>query len=272
MLVENIVRTSAAKAELVGVRFDDANRRQSADRRALVFFHGLGLDCWAPLYRGLARGLAKYVTVYLPALRASSFINYNTGFRRPMGWAYQRHAHSVSDSATWLRWITGQGHDQIVVGGHSWGALIALAADRSVGKSQSALLLSPLVSTWDILRTNFAANPQDAESLLARLQARGEQELIPTNAGAPLPYLSAGTIRDLVEHPIDLAQLLEGRTERVLTIMGELEHPVLRSRLEDLVSTLPSGRLVRLAKQGHFYASGLDTLVAAVADWLKDGQ
>lgn len=235
----------------------------------MVFFHGLGLDFLASLYLDLARSLAAGADVFLVGLRASGFVHHNRGFRKPGGWAYQRQADSIADARAWLEWVASRRYRTVILGGHSWGALLALAADPDRVGARPALLLSPLPSTWDIVQANYNLGPEDAGTLLERLRGTPDADLVPTQPGSPVPFLSAGTLRDLITVPLDLSPLLRARVGRTLLTTGQLEHERLRARIETIVSDNQGVTLIQVPKEGHFYTTGVHKLAPHIRAWLE---
>lgn len=81
--------------ELVGYRLQRSDSQ--ASRIAGVLLHGAGLEATAPLYRQLGQELCETMDMYLVGLRASGFINYNQGFRKPLGWAHHDCPQALQD-------------------------------------------------------------------------------------------------------------------------------------------------------------------------------
>lgn len=230
---------------------------------ALVFAHGAGLDPLAPLYRKIASGLAPHVDVYLVGLRASGFINYDSGFRRPRGWAYHVANEAAEDYNAWVAAISERGYDRILAGGHSWGALLALGSEEVKKRATGLVLISPLPSLRDMIDVNFGG-----ERLLRAqfdIDHLAADHLIPTREGSPLSFISAGTIRSVLSAEWTLRDFLERRKTPGLVLVGSKEHAQLKEAALSLEE--PERQVRQIEGEGHFYTSGDKQLVTAIVSW-----
>lgn len=229
---------------------------------ALVFVHGAGLDPLAPLYLEIASGLTPIFDTYLVGLRASGFLTYNSGFRKPRGWAHHLTTEALADLEAWLARVADEGHDSVVLGGHSWGALLSLQARVSEACLRGFVLISPLPSIRDLIRLNFG-DEHRLKSL--DLEHLAPDASVPTVEGAPLPFLTAKTIRSLLAADWTTSEPLRRATQPALVAFGAAEHSALRDAALSLAA--PGRDIVEIPGQGHFYTTGVDHLVAQIARW-----
>ncbi len=230
---------------------------------ALVFVHGAGLDPLAPLYIELASGLAPVIDTYLVSLRASGFVTYNAGFRRPLGWAHHVTAEAVSDITAWVSRIADEGYEDILVGGHSWGGLLSLQVDSVQPQLAGVVLLSPLARLQDIIEVNYGG--EDRLRAQVDLERLPPDQIVPAMVGAPLGFLTAKTIRTLIDTGWSVRESLKRKALPALILSGAKEHAQLRDAVAALAG--PDREVREIAGEGHFYTSGAGKLAAAVLDW-----
>jgi len=252
------------KLQMCGLRFTKAVK----NRRVFVFLHGAGLDFRSPFYSSLAMFLSEVSDVVLVGLRASGFLNYNVGFRKPLGWAFHRTEETIEDYQAWLEWLPALGYETFILGGHSWGALLALIGAPESLRSTPAVLVSPLPSTYDIIQVNFGSDAERSPSFSKDLISMADQSIITTINNAPFSFLSAATIKDLMSSQWTLPSILDCWQGPFLTTIGELEHASLLKALTESTASRSGCTFVRIRKQGHFYTTGANTVATEIKNWL----
>lgn len=262
-----LVTLSATKPELVGLKLTSTFKMNS--EIAFLFIHGAGLDFKAPLYLALASKLVEGLDVYLAGMRSSGFLSYNKGFRKPLGWAYHRVTEACSDCQIWIDWISSLGYKKIILGGHSWGALLALASAKNDMRAYPVILISPLPSMRNIIEVNYGGESGEITHIINDIATSEDQNLVPTCASAPFCFLSAGTIRDLASSSWGLASFLELWKGPILTIVGDMEHAKLLDEVVAAVKDLPHlSTFIKIPKEGHFYSTGAEKLAKAIKEWI----
>lgn len=230
-------------------------------------FHGAGLTNLAPLAIDIADGLVPVADVYLPSIRASGFVDFDEGFRKPSGWAFHRYSEALADSILWLEHLGREQHSPRVLLGHSWGALLALAAAKEIGSGMwPAVLLSPLPSCTDLLMANFDVG-ESVEHFLDELPP-DRNALCYGRPNAPYPFLSAGTIRDLASCRWSLRDLATIHRGPLLVCWGDKEHDALKQGIQSAVEGIRNVTLQPIKHQGHFYSAARQPLIETIRIWL----
>ena len=183
---------------------------------------------------------------------------------RPHG---HRHADAIPEIGAWLDWLASQGHEQVVLLGHSRGgnqvAWTMVEADRPA--AVGAVLLAPM--TWDAAKAEAAYDAGSATplaALLARAQAGEQLEAVrflhcdgaTVSAGSFLSYYAD-------DARFDTPGLLPKIAKPVLVIAGSEDAVVadLAGRLEEI----DQANVATLTVEGadHFF---LDLYAEEVAD------
>ncbi len=117
-----------------GVPLGGAYLAPSVDRRltavsAVCFFHGDGGHFYRKLYLELGARLASHGIAFLAANRRGHDIVSNGAPDGPLaGYAHESVDDSRLDYAAWLDLLKERGHSNVVIGGHSGGAVRAVYA------------------------------------------------------------------------------------------------------------------------------------------------
>jgi len=262
-MIKKLVTPANTSKKLKGVKIHDLN---SPKRQALLFFHGAGLNIDAPLHLILGKELYQQYDIYLAGGSWSGFIAYDNGFRKPLGWAYHGIEETTNSFKTWINWVESN-YTEVIVSGHSWGALLALHALVQMESRRNIALISPIPSMKNLLTTNFSEKLKSKEQWIASLQEVADNFLLTTDAPAPLPALSKKTVVQLLDSEINLSKLTEQYKGNMLVTIGSKEHPLLIQSIQKIVTNSPNVTLQQIQKAGHFYTKKEKKIAEAILAW-----
>lgn len=245
----------------------------------LVFVHGIG--AYAGPYRPFAAALAETgVRTYLPHLRGH-------GDSPPKRGRFGTAAATLDDVAALVKWAAERHPGrEVVLGGESMGALIALAAvaTRPDCRPGRLLLLSPALRL-DIPRVCKAAfGPGVLLRALRGIPAHSSDRA----SGQRHPRFRTMCLEDQkmlqtvgVSYLLTIASIMSGWrwryppsvTQPVLVVQGAAD-PLMQPRgAQELAQTLPTGRLLLVPDAWHnllWDELTAETTVAEIAGWLLD--
>lgn len=269
--------------------------------RAILLVHGLAGNFYgSPFLLQLARRfLDRKCAVLLGNTRGHDYLNatVRVGRTRTLGAAVEIVSEGTDDIAGWVQYLLGQGHSQVVLVGHSLGAIKSLfsQAHRSSPEVQGIVALSPTRLNFDQFmasrrRPKFEETIARAEEAVAA--GRGEELLavefpFPTwiSATAYLNKYGAG-------NPYDWTQFLDQVQQPALITFGQLElddNPALeglRPELERLVTAglaewLPESfsdthrlatgtrQIAIIPRADHFYVAAYDRVADLAITWIE---
>ena len=129
MLADLVEVTTQDDILLGGAYFSPSVERRSSPVEAVCFFHGDGGHFYRKLYLELGARLAANGIAFLAANRRGHDIVSNGALAGPLaGYAHESVDDARLDYAAWLDLLKERGHSNIVIGGHSGGAVRAVYA------------------------------------------------------------------------------------------------------------------------------------------------
>jgi hypothetical protein len=252
--------------KLYGLEFMANPNVQS--RNAFIFMHGAGLDFTSSLYIDIANQLVNTIDVFLPGLLSSSFLNYNEGFRKPLGWSYHKCQDAIADYRIWIDYLIKRGYDNIILGGHSWGALLTLASTYKDLNTFPIILISPLPAMQSILTVNYG-NIDENVPEINRYDFDDLTIIFTKQENTPFKFLSLGTIRSLFSFSLKLEDFMSLWNGSVLTIVGQKENAILLKEIKEACKKLKcENKLIEIPKEGHFYSRGRAQLSLEIKDFI----
>ena len=129
MLTDLVEVTTQDGVLLGGAYFAPSVGRRPSSVEAVCFFHGDGGHFYRKLYLELGARLASNGIAFLAANRRGHDIVSNGAPDGPLaGYAHESVEDSRLDYLAWLEFLNGRGHANIVIGGHSGGAVRSVYA------------------------------------------------------------------------------------------------------------------------------------------------
>ena len=129
MLADFVEVTTEDGVLLGGAYFAPGVERRLSTVEAVCFFHGDGGHFYRKLYLELGVRLASHGIAFLAANRRGHDIVSNGAPDGPLaGYAHESVDDSRLDYAAWLDFLIERGHANVVIGGHSGGAVRAVYA------------------------------------------------------------------------------------------------------------------------------------------------
>jgi alpha-beta hydrolase superfamily lysophospholipase len=281
------------KIELVGVEVEDGLRLDGAlageggaEAPACLMMHGVGGNFYAPFFTDFAEQLATrgWVTVRANN-RGHDLVSRGAAAPapgtapRPIGAAYERMADATHDWRVWIDFLAARGHREIVVWGHSLGAVktaayLATARDARV---LAAVLASPPQFSYDTFMASSAAGTfrehlDRAQRMLD--EGRADELMVAT---FPTPFLcSPATYLEKYGAPsrYDVVRHLERVDCPTLVLLGSLEpagSPTfqrLPAALTELAATRPGLQYAEVPGGDHQYTGLHELVLHRVLDWL----
>lgn len=243
-------------------------------RTAILATHGVADAFYSPPLLALGQYLhAAGYPVALLENRGHALVTMRG--RQVSGASYERFEDCWLDLHAAATWLRNQGHEQVVLLGHSLGAL----------KVTYTYVYHPLPGTVGLALCSpprlpppeLAGNPEFEErlALAERLVAEGRaHELLPRSPDSPSPILrgmfSAGTFVDKYT-PTTRSALLRYADQlsvAVCLIAGHEEPPVAEF-IRRLGGIIPDARVVELPGADHFYTGQVDVAGAVLTEWLS---
>ena len=276
-------------AELVQVATRDGLRLHGAlhqppahadgPREAMLLLHGAGGSFYSSgLFTGLISRLVKDgITVLAVNTRGHDAVS-TAGSRKYFGAAFEVVDDCRHDIAAWVEFLTGRGYEQIVLAGHSLGAIKAiycLAYEPSASVRRVIAISPPRLSYLQ-----FASSPEAAtflsEFAAAEAHAREGRGDAIMAVQFPLPYLvSAAGYLDKYgpEERYNLLKFVDRVGCPMLFTFGAIElrrGSAFAGLPEELNACSRSDLNVAIvAGADHFYSFGLGELAGQMVAWLR---
>lgn len=132
MLVDLVEVRTSDEITLGGAYFASTEHSAASPAPALLFFHGDGGHFHRRLYLEMGQRMAERGIAFLTANRRGHDFVSNGASGGPLaGYAHESVSESPRDYAAWLDLLRERGHQRIVIGGHSGGAVRAVFSQSS---------------------------------------------------------------------------------------------------------------------------------------------
>ncbi|MEE9257175.1 MAG: alpha/beta fold hydrolase [bacterium] len=280
------------KVELVDVRTEDdmvlngAYLEPSQEKNevpgvdAFLLMHGNGGSFYQPFYTEFAENFARMGCASVRANnRGHDVINKVVDTFKFRGVAYEMPDECLLDYKAWIDWLVERGHKNIVLWGHSRGAVktVYYQAHEGDGRLRGCIVGSP---PW-LSYSRFVKSAQ-ADKFLEnyRLAQKLVKEGNPNGTfWTHLPtYYVAGAECYLAKYgpdeKLNIFKYIERIKSPVLALTGteEVAHRFafdeLDKEFDKFAERMPNLRHVSIPGADHFYANEKDFVLKAVLDWL----
>lgn len=268
-----------------GLRLHGALHQPPADaagpREALLLLHGAGGNFYSSgLFTGLISRLVKDgITVLAVNTRGHDAVS-TAGSRKYFGAAFEVVDDCRHDIAAWTEFLVGKGYEQVVLAGHSLGAVKAIycLAHEPPAPVRRLIALSPPRLSY----SRFADGPE-ADTFLREFavaeahvrEGRGETIMA---VQFPLPYLvSAAGYLDKYgpEERYNVLKFVDRVGCPMLFTFGTIElrrGSAFEGLPEELTAISPGAATLKvavIAGADHFYSFGLGELAGQMVAWLR---
>ena len=235
-------------------------------------------DSIVVLVHGACMNFTSGTSLFIPYLSDSAydFISVNTrahdlgyisnSYKSKEGWAWQTLQHNLSDLNSVIQHLDLCGYQKIVLCGHSWGCLICLEyICKNTQNISGIILISPTISYKLLLEVNYRNSLYETINQAENLVKNDKSdEIILTDRGSPLPFMSAKTILEFYNSSFNIYDCLDKININTDIIVGGLEHKKLIefSKNASLVNNRIKGHIIN--KANHFYLNHESELVKVI--------
>lgn len=282
MKVEIVKVRTPDDRELHGAFLEPAREKNEVPNADIfIMMHGNGGNFYQDFYIEFSENLAKMGCASVRANnRGHDVIHKIVDTLRFCGIAYEMPHECILDYKTWIDWAAGQGYKNIILWGHSRGAVktVYYQAHENDTRLRGCIVGSP---PW-LSHARFIKSPQAEKfleyySLAQKLVAEGNPNgtfwtHLPTYyvAGAECYLEKYGP-----DEKLNIFRYLDKIKTPTLALTGteEVAHRFafdeLDKEFDKFAEKMPNLRHVSIPGADHFYADQKDFVLDAILDWLK---
>lgn len=251
------------KSKLIRIKTDDNKEIHSIlysnnkKERIVVLLHGACMN--------YTTGISQFIPRLSISFNNYDFLSINTrahdigyivnSYKERDGWAWQTLDKNRYDLDAVFSYLYEAEYREIVLCGHSWGALIGLDYIQNHNNMINGLiLLSPTISYKLLLEVNYRDDILDiVEKAKKMVIEKKPDDIVMTGKNSPLPFMSAKTIVDFYYSSFDAQCFLEKVRCKTNIIVGSLEHKKLIEVAQNIAKKNCHVETHIISGANHFY-------------------
>ena len=275
-MINNKVKTTLLFSEdhcprLLGVLYAG---KYSQPKKALIIIHGACSNILTGPSFFIPNNLEDTDYDIICINLTSSNLGYIDRSYNYKGWSWQSRKRNIREINELINELKKIGYKEISICAHSWGALITLdyLLFNKYAGIKHLIFLSPVFSYRLLLEVNYGDNLPEVINYVENNHLKNPKEIILTKEWAKIPFFSSETIHDFLSDDIDLIKYVKNNDHSFSFIVGENEHSLLKSGLEDLQKTNRNITTTIVEKANHFYKNKEKIVSLMVDQIMKEGK